>query len=95
LSDQNTEILDWLIFFSLRDVKGSNWNQKRVNHIYCELELNLRIKLKKAQKRPKPDVPVASDTPKQTLSMNRMVSQLAGGWSFRTLNVLLEFNRDE
>ncbi len=40
---------DWgfgLCFDYLRNVKGFRWNHKRVYRIYCELELNLRIKPK-------------------------------------------------
>ena len=68
-SDENAEIADWLVrltanrrswgfglcFLYLRHVKGFRWNHKRVYRIYCELELNLRIKPKKRLKRPKPD----------------------------------------
>jgi putative transposase len=62
LSSENAEIADWLIrltanqrnwgfglcFLYLRNVKGYGWNHKRVYRIYRELELNLRIKPKKA-----------------------------------------------
>ena len=58
LSHENDVIADWLIrlttaqrnwgfglcFLYLRNVKGFKWNHKRVYRIYCELELNLRIK---------------------------------------------------
>ena len=61
LSDENEEISDWLegltenkrtwgfglCFLYLRNVQGYGWNHKRVYRIYCELELNLRIKPKK------------------------------------------------
>src|SRR5690554_4583786 len=76
LNAENDQIADWLIrltenkkrwgfglcFLYLRNVKGFAWNHKRVYRIYCELELNLRIRPRKRLKRDKPDalsVPVA------------------------------------
>jgi len=61
LSDENAEIADWLIRLThnrrdrgfglcrdyLRNVRGFAWNRKRIRRIYCELELNLRIKPKR------------------------------------------------
>jgi putative transposase len=69
LSGENEEIADWLerltenkrtwgfglCFLYLRNVQGYGWNHKRVYRIYCELELNLRIKPKKRLKRDKPN----------------------------------------
>jgi putative transposase len=68
LSDENDEIADWLerltenkrtwgfglCFLYLRNVQGCGWNHKRVYRIYCEEELNLRVKPKKRLKRGKP-----------------------------------------
>ena len=68
LSDETEEISDWLerlaenkrtwgfglCFLYLRNVQGYGWNHKRVYRIYCELELNLRIKPKKRLKRDNP-----------------------------------------
>ncbi len=65
---ENDEIAHWLLrltdnhrtwgfglcFLYLRNVKGFGWNHKRVYRIYCELELNLRIKPRKRLKRDKP-----------------------------------------
>jgi len=108
LSDENAEIADWLekltdnrrtwgfglCFLYLRNVKGFGWNHKRVYRIYCELELNLRIKPKKRLKRDKPDALAVPDTAKHTWSMDFMADQLADGRSIRTLNVLDDFNRE-
>lgn len=60
LSDENAKIADWLVrlaasdttrrwgfglcYLYLRNVQGFAWNHKRIRRIYCELELNLRIK---------------------------------------------------
>lgn len=66
-----------LCFLYLRNVKGFKWNHKRVYRIYCELELNLRIKPKKRLKRPKPDELAVPDAPNQTWSMDFMADQLA------------------
>jgi putative transposase len=108
LSDENAAIAEWLVklttnrrtwgfglcFLYLRNVKGFGWNHKRVYRIYCELELNLRIKPRKRLKRDKPDALAVPDAPNHTWSMDFMADQLADGRSFRTLNVLDDFNRE-
>lgn len=108
LSDENAMIADWLVrlttsrrtwgfglcFLYLRNVKGFGWNHKRVYRIYCDLELNLRIKPRKRLKRDKPDALAVPDAPNHTWSMDFMADQLADGRSFRTLNVLDDFNRE-
>ncbi len=83
-----------LCFLYLRTVKGFKWNHKRVYRIYCELDLNLRIKPEKRLKRPKPDELAVPEAPNQTGSMDVMADQRADGRSFRTLNVLDDFNRE-
>ena len=102
------EIADWLekltgkrrtwgfglCFLYLRNVKGFGWNHKRVYRIYCELELNLRIKPKKRLKREKPDALAVPDAANHTWSMDFMADQLSDGRSIRTLNVLDDFNRE-
>jgi putative transposase len=40
-------------YLYLRNVKGFGWKQKRIYRIYKELELNLRIKLRKRLNREK------------------------------------------
>ncbi len=108
LSDENAVIADWLVklthnrrtwgfglcFLYLRNIKGFGWNHKRVYRIYCELELNLRIKPRKRLKRDKPDTLAVPDAPNLTWSMDFMADQLADGRSIRTLNILDDFNRE-
>jgi putative transposase len=108
LSDENAEIADWLLrlsttykrwgfglcFMYLRNTQGYGWNHKRVYRIYKELELNLRIKPKRRIKRDKPkalSVPVAIN---QVWSMDFMSDTLTDARSFRTFNVLDDFNRE-
>ena len=108
LNDENAEIADWLIrltstyrswgfglcYLYLRNVKGFGWNHKRVRRIYRELELNLRIKPKKRLVREKPEPLAVPDAMNTTWSMDFMSDQLADGRTFRTLNVIDDFNRE-
>jgi putative transposase len=108
LSTENEEIADWLLrltsahkrwgfglcYYYLRNVKGYLWNHKRIYRIYRELELNLRIKPKRRIKRDKPEalsVPIAIN---QVWSMDFMSDALKDGRSFRTFNVIDDYNRE-
>ncbi len=102
LSDENALIADWLesltdarknwgfglCFLYLRNVRGYKWNHKRVYRIYCELELNLRIKPRRRLERERPDPLHPPCLPNQIWSMDFMSDQLWSGRKFRTLNVL-------
>ena len=70
------------------------WNHKRVRRIYCELELNLRIRPRKRLVRERPEPLSVPNALNETWSMDFMSDQLADGRSFRTLNILDDFNRD-
>lgn len=108
LSDENAEIADWLLrltdthkrwgfglcFLYLRNVKGFGWNHKRVYRIYRDLELNLRIRPRKRLKRARPDPLNVPEAPNEVWSMDFMADQLRNGRSFRTFNVLDDFNRE-
>jgi len=108
LSDENAEIADWLIrlthnqrnwgfglcFLHLRNVKGCPWNHKRVYRIYCELELNLRIKPKKRIVREKPQPLAVPETINQVWSMDFMHDTLEDGRPYRLFNVIDDFNRE-
>lgn len=108
LNRENQQIADWLIrltdnqrnwgfglcFLYLRNVKGFTWNHNRVYRIYCELELNLRIKPKKRLIREVPQPLVAPTAVNQSWSMDFMHDQLTDGRSFRLFNVIDDFNRE-
>jgi len=108
LATENARIADWLIrlthnqrnwgfglcFLFLRNVKGFGWNHKRVYRIYCELELNMRIKPKKRIKREKPEPLSQPMALNQAWSMDFMHDQLQDGRGYRLLNVIDDFNRE-
>jgi putative transposase len=108
LSDENEVIASWLelltkrkknwgfmlCFLYLRNVKEFKWNHKRVYRIYCELELNLRIKPRRRLYRKKPDKLSVPEQINETWSMDFMHDQLGDGRSFRTFNVIDDFNRE-
>jgi putative transposase len=83
-----------LCFLYLRNVKGYAWNHKRVYRIYRELELNLRIKPRRRIKRDYPGELHVPTAPNQVWSMAFMSDQLASGKTFRTFNVLDNYNRE-
>jgi putative transposase len=83
-----------LCFLHLRNVEGHVWNHKRVHRIYCELELNLRIKPRRRLKREKPEEPAVPDAPNLIRSVDFMAERLADGRQFRLLNVLDDLNRE-
>lgn len=91
-----TAYKDWgfgLCFLHLRNVKGFEWNHKRVYRIYRALELNLRIKPKKRLVRAVPEplsVPAAVN---EVWSIDFMHDALSNGRGFRLFNVLDDFNR--
>jgi transposase InsO family protein len=62
--------------------------------IYRELELNMRIKPRKRLHWEKPEPLAVPERPNEVGSMDFMADQLADGRSFRTLNVLDDFNRE-
>ncbi len=70
------------------------WNHRRVHRIYCELELNLRIKPRRRLKREKPEEMAVPGAPNLVWSMDFMADRLADGRLFRPLNVLDDFNRE-
>lgn len=108
LSAENERIADWLTrlthnqrnwgfglcFLHLRNVQGFGWNHKRVYRIYCELELNMRIKPKKRIVREKPEPLAQPEEANPVWSMDFKHDQLENSRKFRLLNVLDDFNRE-
>lgn len=108
LCDENAEIANWLIkltstwrnwgfglcFLYLRNVKGFQWNHKRVYRIYRELELNLRIKPKKRLVREKPAPLEVPPIINEVWSMDFMHDQLRDQRSYRLFNVIDDHNRE-
>ena len=86
----------------MRNVQGNPWNHKRVHRIYCELELNLRIKRDKLDELSVPpslqSIPridcFTLRPPNTVWSMDFMADRLTDGRQFRLLNVLGDFNRE-
>lgn len=107
LSSEHAEIADGLIrltrthrhwgfglcFLSLRNVKGTGWNHKRVYRIYRELALNLRLKPKRRLMREVPDKLVKPKGINDTWSMDFMHDSLSDGRSLCAFNLIDDFNR--
>ena len=108
LEDENAEIADWLVRLTdnqkdwgfglcrdyLRNVRGYEWNHKRIYRIYCDLELNLRIRSRKRIQRERPIPLAVPEEPNDIWSMDFMHDQLGDGRPFRLFNVLDDFNRE-
>ncbi len=108
LSAENEIIADWLVritanqrnwgfglcYLYLRNVKGFTWNHKRVYRIYCELELNMRIRPRKRIKREQPEPLSVPQQKNECWSMDFMHDQLSDGRPIRLLNVNDDFNRE-
>lgn len=74
--------------------QGSTWNHKRVRRLYCEMRLNIRVKPKKRLpvREPKPlAAPAAANL---SWSLDFMSDSLSSGRTFRTLNLIDDFNRE-
>lgn len=108
LFEENEWIADWLIrlthnqknwgfglcFLFLRNVKGYLWNHKRMYRIYCELELNLRIKTKKRLIRVKPEPLAVPEMINECWSMDFIHYRFSGGRGYRLFNVIDDYNRE-
>ena len=71
-----------------------DWNHKRVYRVYKELELNLRIKPKRRFPSRNPTPLEDAEHPNDCWSLDFMSDSLTDGRSYRTLNVIDDFNRE-
>ena len=74
--------------------QGYVWNHKRIIRVYCEMGLNMHRKPKKRLPARAAQALVVPGQPDQTWSLDFMSDSLANGRTFRTLNVIDDFNRE-
>ncbi len=80
--------------FVLIRTKGYRWNHKRVYRIYCKMGLNLRRRSKKRLPARNPVPLRVPDNQNESWSVDFMTDSLWNGQSFRTFNVVDDFNRE-
>jgi putative transposase len=78
----------------LRNQEGHAWNHKRIRRVYRALSLHLKRKPKKRLPARAPQILAAPDQRNQTWSLDFMSDALSTGRTFRTLNVIDDFNRE-
>ena len=81
------------LFILLRKA-GHPWNHKRVWRVYCDMKLNIRRRFKKRYRSVAPQCLVQPIRPNQGWSADFMSDALSDGRSFRTFNVIDDFNRE-
>lgn len=74
--------------------KGHVWNHKRIRRVYRALSLHLKRKPKKRLPARVPQTLAVPEQRNQTWSLDFMSDALSIGRTFRTLNVIDDFNRE-
>ena len=93
LAEENRRWGFWKMFHYLRG-QAMPWNHKRVYRIYTQLNLNIRRKPKKRLPSRTKEALYQPEIPNHVWSMDFMFDRLTNGRSFRTLNILDDFNRE-
>ena len=78
----------------LRNQAGHAWNHKRIRRVYRDLSLHLKRKPKKRLPVRVPQTLAVPGQRNQTWSLDFMSDALSTGRTFRTLNVIDDFNRE-
>jgi putative transposase len=83
----------WMSYKVLRR-QGHRWNHKRVYRVYCQLRLNQKRRSKKRLPNRIKQPLWVPQQPNQVWSADFMSDTLYGGKTFRTFNVIDDFNRE-
>lgn len=107
IKPDDSEIVDLLLLIAERKPRwgfkkmfnyvrnqGHRWNHKRIHRVYCELELNLRVKPKKRLPTRDPKPLAQPEAANVSWSLDFMSDSLITGRAFRTLNIIDDFNRE-
>jgi len=74
--------------------EGHNWNHKRIRRVYRAMALHLKRKPKKRLPARIAQTLAVPEQQNQTWSLDFMSDSLSNGRTFRTLNVIDDFNRE-
>lgn len=74
--------------------EGYRWNHKRIGRVYRQLQLNIRVRPKKRLPTRSPLALAVPATTNTCWSVDFMHDSLASGRTFRTFNVIDDFNRE-
>ena len=80
--------------FKILRRRGYRWNHKRVYRVYCGLKLNIRRKGKKRLPKRSPEPLSVPESINQCWSIDFMSDALWCGRTFRTFNMVDDFNRE-
>jgi putative transposase len=73
---------------------GYHWNHKRIRRVYRQLQLHIRVRPKKRLPSRSPQPLAVPDAANRCWSIDFMHDSLVSGRTFRTLNVIDDFNRE-